>query len=79
MLNSEYKVFEQKQGRKIGRYAIKPGHGKSNHYLDSTVYAIFCADYLQYFGSDIFQYDKEYVQQQYEQQQKEKEMRKRGL
>jgi len=66
MLNSEYKVFEQKQGRKIGRYAIKPGHGKSNHYLDSTVYAIFCADYLQYFGSDIFQYDKEYVKQQYD-------------
>lgn len=71
MLNSEYKVYENKQGRKIGRYVIKPGHGKANHYLDSSVYAIFCADYLQYFGSDIFQYEKEYVQQQYEQQQKE--------
>jgi len=67
MLNSEYKVFEKSQGRKIGRYKIKPGHGDSNHYLDSTVYAIFCADYLEYFGSDIFQYEKEYIQNQYNQ------------
>ena len=73
MLNSEYKTFDRAQGRKFGRYKVKPGHGTSNHYLDCTVYSIFAADYLQYFGSDVFQYDKEYIKQQFEQQQKEKD------
>ena len=38
-------------------------HGDLNHFLDCTVYTIFCADYMNYFKEDIFKRDKTELQQ----------------